>query len=115
MPADLHGNGLVDPAGLHHVSDGAAPEIVKHQAGNVRRLTGVRPGIAELYDPLAAAVEPELNTTFFGSNPFIVKRDAIESMMTWLFTVLTLLGLLLQVFVAVWDDRIEERVRSTPF
>ena len=40
---------------------------------------------------------PELHATFLGSNPFAAKRDTIESVMTWLFTGLTLLGLLVQV------------------
>ena len=36
---------------------------------------------------------PELHATFLDSNPFVVKRDVIESFMTWLFTGLTLFGL----------------------
>ena len=56
---------------------------------------------------------PELHATFLGSNPFAVKRDVIESVMTWLFTGLTLLGLLVQVGVAVWGNHIDERIHTT--
>lgn len=55
---------------------------------------------------------PELHATFLRSNPFAVKRDIIESVMTWLFTGLTLLGLLVQVGVAIWSNRIGERVHT---
>jgi hypothetical protein len=58
---------------------------------------------------------PELHATFLGSNPFAIKRDIIESAMTWLFTGLTLLGLLVQVGVAIWSNHIEERVHTTRF
>ncbi len=58
---------------------------------------------------------PELNATFVGWNPFAVKRDIINSTMTWLFTALTLLGLLLQVGVAIWGNHIEQRVHTPRF
>jgi hypothetical protein len=58
---------------------------------------------------------PELNATFIGSNPFAVKRDIINSTMTWLFTALTLLGLLVQVGVAIWGNHIEQRVHTPRF
>src|SRR6266513_6422730 len=58
---------------------------------------------------------PELNATFIGSNPFAVKRDIINSTMTWLFTALTLLGLLVQVGVAIWGNNIEQRVHTPRF
>ncbi len=47
--------------------------------------------------------------SFFGENPFAVKRDAIENTMTWLFTGVTLLGLLLQVLGEVLGDRLKAR------
>jgi hypothetical protein len=58
---------------------------------------------------------PELHATFLGSNPFAVKRDIIESVMTWVFTGLTLLGLLVQVGVAIWGNDLAERVHTTRF
>jgi hypothetical protein len=29
---------------------------------------------------------PELNMSFLGENPFAIKRDAIDNVMTWIFT-----------------------------
>lgn len=58
---------------------------------------------------------PELHATFLGTNPFAVKRDIIESVMTQLFTGLALLGLLVQVGVAIWSNHIEERIHTTRF
>jgi hypothetical protein len=58
---------------------------------------------------------PELHATFLGSSPFAAKRDVIESVMTWLFTGLTLLGLLVQVGVAICGNYIEERSHTTRF
>ncbi len=58
---------------------------------------------------------PELNKSFFGTNPFAIKRDEIESVMTWLFTTLTLVALLIQVGALIFDDQIEERLHTTYF
>jgi hypothetical protein len=58
---------------------------------------------------------PEINATFLGSNPFAVKRDIIDSTMTWLFTGLALLGLLVQVVAAIWGNHIEQRVHTPCF
>lgn len=58
---------------------------------------------------------PELNMTFFGTNPFAIKRDAIESVMAWIFTAMALVALLIQVAAAIWSDQIEERTHTTPF
>ena len=41
---------------------------------------------------------PELNMMFFGENPFAIKRDTIDTVMTWIFTVMTLIGILLQIY-----------------
>lgn len=58
---------------------------------------------------------PELNMSFFGTNPFAIKRDEIESVMTWLFTALALVALLIQVGVVIFNDQIEERLHTTYF
>lgn len=58
---------------------------------------------------------PELNMSFFGTNPFAIKRDEIESVMTWLFTALALVALLVQVGMVIFDDQIEERLHTTYF
>ena len=56
---------------------------------------------------------PELKSTFFGSNPYAIKRDAIATTMTWIFTSVTMLGLVIQVLMAICN--LEERRHSTQF
>ncbi|MBI2530665.1 MAG: hypothetical protein HYW03_00360 [Deltaproteobacteria bacterium] len=52
---------------------------------------------------------PGLNMSFFGENPFAIKRDTIDNVMTWIFTGLALVGLLLQIFGEIWSDRFPGR------
>ena len=42
-------------------------------------------------------------------------RDIIDSTMTWLFTVLALLGLLIPVGAAIWGNHIDQRVHTPCF
>lgn len=58
---------------------------------------------------------PELNMSFFGENPFAVKRDAIETVMTWIFTCLATIGLLLQIGGEIWSDRLQSRQYTSSF
>jgi hypothetical protein len=58
---------------------------------------------------------PELNMSFFGENPFSIKRDAIDNVMTWIFTGLALVGLLLQIFGEIWSDRFPGRQYTIRF
>jgi hypothetical protein len=58
---------------------------------------------------------PELNAWVIGASPFVIKRDWIDSTMTWLFTGLALLGLLIQVGAAIWGDHIQQRVHTPCF
>ena len=53
---------------------------------------------------------PETNMSFLGENPFAVKRDIIENVTVWLFSLLALLGLLLQVFKEIHVKTIAERL-----
>jgi hypothetical protein len=39
---------------------------------------------------------PQLTQSYFGSNPFADKRDVIENTMTWIFSSLALIGVILQ-------------------
>jgi hypothetical protein len=55
---------------------------------------------------------PELNLMFVGENPFALKRDNIESTMTWVFTCLALLGIVLQVVAEVLGDRLPARLHG---
>jgi hypothetical protein len=58
---------------------------------------------------------PELNMSFLGENPFAIKRDAIENVMTWIFTGVALVGLLLQIFGEIWSDRLPSRQHTIRF
>lgn len=52
---------------------------------------------------------PQINQTFLGTNPFLIKRDKIEVVMTWVFTLLAIIGLLLQVYSEIFGASIQER------
>jgi hypothetical protein len=56
---------------------------------------------------------PELNQWFIGENPFALKRDIIESTMTWLFTCFALSGVFLQLTAEILGDRLSNRVYGT--
>lgn len=47
---------------------------------------------------------PQLNQTFLGTNPFLIKRDKIDSVMTGVFTLLAISGLLLQLYSEIWGE-----------
>jgi hypothetical protein len=46
---------------------------------------------------------PELRMSFFGENPFAIKRDTIDSVMTWSFTLLAISGLVVQGFKEILE------------
>jgi hypothetical protein len=48
--------------------------------------------------------------TYFNQNPFALKKDAIDSVMTWLFTSLALIGLVIQVFKEIFGGEIADRL-----
>ena len=58
---------------------------------------------------------PQINQTFFGTNPFLIKRDKIKTVMTWIFTLLGITGLLLQVYAEIFGASIQERIHSQRF
>lgn len=58
---------------------------------------------------------PELNMSFWGENPFAIKRDAIDNVMTWIFTSFALIGLLIQVGSKIWGYGLAQRLYSTWF
>lgn len=70
---------------------------------------------AGLYSALTKYSVPQLNNAFWGLNPFAVKRDIIDSVMTTIFTLLTMIGLILQAFLFVFEDRISERQYDVVF
>ena len=72
-------------------------------------LVSILIGGAGLLTVLTHFNAPELNMIFLGENPFAVKRDAIEDIITWVFTGLALFALLLQIFAEIcgedWPQR----------
>jgi len=72
-------------------------------------------GGAGLFVVLTKVNVPELNMTFLGANPFAIKRDAIEGVMTWIFTLLTLAGAVLQLAGEIWRKRFPSGTRSSRF
>jgi hypothetical protein len=46
---------------------------------------------------------PQAHQTFFGGNPFAMKRDVIEGTMAWLFAGLALLGIAVQTLALIWE------------
>src|SRR5665213_45871 len=72
-------------------------------------------GGAGLFVVLTKVNVPELNMTFLGANPFAIKRDAIEGVMTWIFTLLTLAGAVLQLAGEIWRKRFHSGTRSSRF
>jgi len=55
---------------------------------------------------------PELNMTFWDQNPFAIKRDVVDSVMTWIFTGLTIFGLVIQLISEILGDRLPTRQYS---
>ena len=72
-------------------------------------------GGAGLLTVLTGFNVPELNMSFFGQNPFAVKRDAIENVMNWLFTLVALIGLALQLGAEIWGGKLPERRYDAKF
>ena len=60
---------------------------------------------AGLFIVLTGFNVPEVNMTFFDTNPFAVKRDEIESTMKWVFTLLAGTGFLLRLSAEIWEYR----------
>lgn len=58
---------------------------------------------------------PELKLTYYGHNPFAIKRDIINNVMTWLFTSLALSGLLIQILSIIFGHKLPERSYETSF
>ena len=60
-------------------------------------------GGAGLFIVLTGFNVPEVNMTFFDTNPFAVKRNEIESTMKWAFTGVALCGFLLRLLAEISD------------
>jgi len=58
---------------------------------------------------------PQVNQSFLGTNPFLIKRDKIDSVMTWTFTLLAISGLLLQFYAEILGENIQSRLYTQHF
>ncbi len=72
-------------------------------------------GGAGLFSVMTKFYSPEVNYSFWGENPFLVKRDIIESVLSWVFTSVGFLGLLLQVYKEICADKIIGRKYKVRF
>ena len=58
---------------------------------------------------------PELRSSYFGQNPFMIKSGPIENVTTWVFTILAIIGLVFQAAKEILGDSIPERLHSTRY
>ena len=58
---------------------------------------------------------PELRQTYFGSNPFALKRDAIENVSSWAFAMLAATALGIQVAAEIWATSLPDRAHSSSY
>lgn len=58
---------------------------------------------------------PELRSSFYGQNPFMIKAGPIDNVTTWVFTSLALIGLLLQAAKEVFGDSIPDSLHSARY
>ena len=72
-------------------------------------------GGAGLFMVLTKFNVPELNMGFWGENPYAIKRDTIDNVMTWIFTSMALVGLIIQIIAEIAGDRIPAHHNSLRF
>lgn len=58
---------------------------------------------------------PELRSSFFGRNPFMIKAGPIDNVTSWVFTSLAIIGLLLQAAKEVFGENIPGRLHSVGY
>jgi len=67
-------------------------------------------GGAGLFTVLTGFNVPEASQSFFGDNPFQIKRDVIQTSMEWIFTLVALCGLVIQLWAEIWENDLPERL-----
>lgn len=72
-------------------------------------LASILVGGAGLLTVLTGFNVPQLNMSFFGENAYAVKRDVIDATMNWMFTIVALAGLALQLWAEVWGEHLPDR------
>ena len=77
-------------------------------------LLAILVGGAGLFTVLSKFNVPELNVAFYGQNPFAVKHDVIDGVITWVFTLMAVTGLVLQAGAEIAGDRLPDRRHRKP-
>lgn len=71
---------------------------------------------AGLFAALTKYKVPEINYSFWASNPFAIKRDIIDGALAWYFVIFALLGLVFRLISLLCENNIFcERKYSTKF
>lgn len=78
-------------------------------------LLSVLVGGAGLFTVMTGFNVPELHMSYFGQNPFAVKRDVIENVMNWTFAFVALAGLGLQVWAEIWGANLPDRSHDAKY
>lgn len=68
---------------------------------------------AGLFAVLTKFDVPQLRMSFFGENPYTIKRDVIDKIMTRIFSGLALFGLLIQTYSLIFAHQLSERIYNT--
>lgn len=63
-----------------------------------------------LFTVLTAFNVPEASRSFFGDNPFLIKRETIEQVMDWIFSLVAVLGLIIQLWAEIWGSQLPDRL-----
>ncbi len=66
-------------------------------------------GGAGLFTVLTGFNVPEASDSFYGSNPFLIKREAIKDTSDWTFSSVALTALVLQIAAEIAGNRLPER------
>jgi len=61
---------------------------------------------AGLFAVLTKYKVPEINYSFWDSNPFAIKRDIIDGELTWYFLTFALLGLVFRLVALVYENKV---------
>lgn len=73
-------------------------------------LASLLTGAVGLFAAITQFNVPDVNVTYWGENPFAMKRDAIAAVMAWLFAGVAILALLLQIWAEIFGADLPERM-----
>lgn len=68
-----------------------------------------------IFSVLTKFYVPEMDMAFFGSNPFAIKANIIDDVITKIFVVLGCMGVLLQIYAIIFEERYSARLHSKCF